>query len=78
MINGHIENHDVYTAAFCDLMGIDVDYRIGRNGRVVFLLPGDPATAATLTTYNSNPQVLVLDFVQSLKKVRAKMIALRS
>ena len=78
MNNGYIESHDVYTAAFCDYNGIEINYRLGRNGRVVFLLPGDQKTAAALVTYNSNPQVPVLDFVQSLKKVRAKMIALRS
>ncbi len=78
MNSGHIENHDVYAAAFCDYNGIEVDYRQGRNGRAVFLLPSDQETAAALNTYNTNPQVSLLDYVQSLRKVRARMIALRS
>jgi hypothetical protein len=81
MNNGNeipIETHDLYTAAFADFKGIEIIYRKRPNGRVTFILPAGQETANVLATYNSNPQIPALDFVQSLRKVRAKMIALRS
>jgi len=80
MNNGHdpIEIHDVYQASFADFKGIEIIYRKRPNGRVTFILPAGQETANVLATYNSNPQIPALDFVQSLRKVRAKMIALRS
>lgn len=77
-MNNNIELHDVYLASYLDFKGIEVDFRQAPTGRVVFLLPGKKETHDLMTQFNSNPQVPLLDYVQSLRKVRARMISMRS
>jgi len=73
-----IETHDLYTAAFADFKGVEIHYRKRANGRITFILPAGQETADALATFNQNPNVPALDYAQSLKKVRARMIALRT
>ena len=77
-MNNQIENHDIYLTSFLDMNGIDVDFRLAPTGRVIFLLPAKKETHDLMTAFHSSPKVSILDFVQSLKKIRARMIALRS
>jgi hypothetical protein len=58
--------------------GIEIDFRLAPTGRVIFILPGKKETHDLMTQFNSNPQVPLLDYVQSLRKIRARMIAMRS
>jgi len=78
MMNNQIENHDVYLTSFLDLNGIDVDFKLAPTGRVIFLLPCKKETHDMIRAFHSNPKVSVLDYVQSLRKIRARMIAMRS
>lgn len=77
-MNNNIETHDIYIAAYSDHKGINVDFRLAPTGRVVFLLPGRKEVHELISEFNTNPQVSLLDYVQSLRKIRARMIAMRS
>jgi len=77
-MNNHFEIHDVYLTSFLEMSGIEVDFRVAPTGRVVFLLPGKEGVRDLISEFNSNPQVPLLDYVQSLRKIRARMISMRA
>jgi len=76
-MNTFLEFNDLYSTAYASLKQIPVEFE-QKGNRVIFLLPNTPATTDALIEYNSNPQIRVLDFVHHCKKIRAKMIALRT
>jgi len=77
-MRNNIETHDVYIAAYLDHKSIAVDFRLAPTGRVVFLLPVKKEVHELIAEFNTNPQVPLLDYIQSLRKIRARMIAMRS
>jgi hypothetical protein len=68
--------HDIYQTAFCAYKGIEVTFT-KQNRRVIFHLPDTPGTYRTLSEFNSNPVLPLLDFITHLKRLRAVMISLR-
>jgi hypothetical protein len=77
MENGkHLPLYDIYEVAW--LHHNDVDF-VGnkQNGRVVFEVPATEETYRLLREYQNNPAVSLLDFVRSLRRVRARMLDLR-
>lgn len=68
--------YDLYQTAFLSLQGIQVDFE-RRGTRVVFLVPSNQETYELMATYNENPQIDLLDYVGSLRRMRAQMLSLR-
>ena len=76
MKDGKIPIHDVYLSAFLDLMGISPTLAF-HGSRVVFEFPNTPETGDLLGAYNRNPSVPLIDYVTSLRRLRAQMLANR-
>jgi len=68
--------HDIYQAAYCSYKGIEVKLT-KHDRRVIFHLPDTPATYRTLSEFNNNPDLPLLDFITHLKRLRAMMISMR-
>jgi len=68
--------HDVYQASYFDYKNIPINL-IREGRRVIFMLPDTPETYRIMTEFNANPIMPLLDYVTHLKKMRAKMIAMR-
>jgi hypothetical protein len=68
--------YDIHQVAW--LHHNDVDFTGNKQGgRVVFEVPATEETHRLLQEYQSNPTVFLLDFVRSLRRVRARMLDLR-
>jgi hypothetical protein len=68
--------HDIYSVAYCSYKGIDVTFT-KQDRRVIFHLPDTPDTYRTLSEFNANPIIPLLDYITHLKRLRAMMIGLR-
>jgi len=68
--------HDIYQTAYCSYKGIQVTLT-KQDSRVIFHLPDTPATYLTLSEFNNNPRLPLLDFLTHLKRLRAMMISMR-
>lgn len=68
--------HDIYGVAYCAFKGIDVT--LTKQGRrVIFHIPDTPGTYRTLSEFNNNPELPLLDYITHLKRLRAMMISMR-
>jgi len=68
--------HDIYATAYCSYKGIAVTFT-KQDRRVIFHLPDTAATYCTLSEFNNNPTLQLLDYVTHLKRLRAMMISMR-
>ena len=68
--------HDIYQAAYCVYKGIVVTFT-KQDRRVIFHLPDTPDTYRTLSEFNNNPNLPLLNYLTHLRKLRAQMINLR-
>lgn len=68
--------HDIYGVAYCAFKGIDVTLT-KQGSRVIFHIPDTPGTYRTLSEFNNNPNLPLLDYLTHLRKLRAQMINLR-
>lgn len=67
---------DLYSSAFLVFHGFDCELAL--DGRqVVFLFDPRPEIYQTLTSFNSNPELRLLDYLTHLKALRSRMIAAR-
>ena len=75
--NGTLQQMDIYVSAFLTLQGVETRL-MKQAGRVIFIFPNTPRVASLIEQYNSNPtNMRLLDYVQHLRRLRAKMVALR-
>ncbi|KWT92036.1 hypothetical protein [Candidatus Magnetominusculus xianensis] len=74
--NKRIPIHDINLTAFLSLKGFKPELTINGN-HVTFELPANDKVYCQAMAYNSNESVPVLDFVSSLRQLRAQMMALR-
>ena len=68
--------HDIYATAFCSYRGIEITLT-KHDRRVIFHLPDTPSTYRTLSEFNNNPELPLLDYITHLKRLRAMMISMR-
>lgn len=68
--------HDIYATAYCSYKGIEVNLS-KQDRRVIFHLPDTAGTYRTLSEFNNNPALPLLDYVTHLKRLRAMMISMR-
>jgi hypothetical protein len=68
--------HDIYATAYCSYKGIEVTFT-KQDRRVIFHLPDTAATYRTLSEFNNNPTLQILDYITHLKRLRAIMIGMR-
>ncbi len=67
---------DINLAAFLDLN--DVSPTLTKEGtRVVFEFPSSNRVHALLREYQSNPSVPVLDYANTLRRLRSMMLSMR-
>ena len=64
---------DIYQASYLQYKGIKPDV-IKQNGRAVFMFPAETQTFNMLDEYQADPLISVLDFVASLRRMRAELI----
>ena len=75
--NGTLQLMDIYTSAFIQLQGIEPSL-LKHAGRVVFVFPNTCRVASLIDSYNLGPAgIRLLDYVQSLRRLRSRMISLR-
>lgn len=67
---------DLNTAAFLVLHGMEVEFRL-IGTRISFEFPATPETYALLRQFQANPSVRALDFSDSIRRLRARMLAER-
>jgi|GEM_PF-619244 len=67
---------DLNTAAFLSMHGLEPELSM-QGGRVVFNFPANAEFYRLSSLYNDNSQVGCLDFVQSTKKMRGKMLSMK-
>jgi len=67
---------DIHQVSWLDYNHTEVT-ETERDGRVVFEVPATEKTYQLLQQYQTNPMVPLLDFVRSLRRVRARMLSLR-
>lgn len=68
--------NDINLSAFLDFKGIPPALK-KEGTRVIFYFPNDAETQQAMIAFNSNPAVPVLDFVATLRRLRAQMLSLR-
>lgn len=68
--------HDIYQAAYGSYRGIEVTLT-KHDRRVIFHLPDTPGTYRTLSEFNNNPALPLLDYITHLKRLRAIMVGMR-
>jgi len=71
-----ISQLDINQASFQALNGNEPDLEL-QGGRVVFVFQADEDFYRLSSLYNDNSPVNVLDFVNALRKLRAKMLSLK-
>lgn len=75
--NGNLHLMDIHLAAYLQLQGVEPAL-LKQSGRVVFSFENTRRVASLIQDYNANPSgIRLLDFVQSLRKLRSRMISLR-
>ena len=75
--NGNLHLMDIHLAAYLQLQGVEPAL-LKQSGRVVFSFENTGRVASLIQDYNANPSgIRLLDFVQSLRKLRSRMISLR-
>ena len=68
---------DLYLAAFLSMKGSEPTLE-KQGTRVVFRFPSGPNISALVDQYNlENPQIRILDYVYSVKKIRGRMLNVR-
>jgi len=68
--------YDIHQAAFLDLNGIPPIFT--KSGtRVVFEFPATRTVTKLLDTYNQNPSIPILDYVNVLRRLRSQMLSMR-
>lgn len=72
-----LELFDLNAAAYLSLQNITVSL-ITRQGRVVFVVPGDDQTRRALAQLQENPLVHALDLISHQKRLRGKMLDARN
>jgi len=68
--------NDINLSAFLDFKGIRPVLK-KEGTRVIFYFTNDSETQQAMIAYNSNPAVPILDFVATLRRLRAQMLSLR-
>jgi hypothetical protein len=71
-----ISQLDIHQASFQAMYGNDPNLEL-QGGRVVFVFQADDDFYRLSSLYNDNSPVNVLDFVNALRKLRAKMLTLK-
>lgn len=71
-----ISQLDINSASFQALNGNEPDLEL-QGGRVVFVFQANEDFYRLSSLYNDNSPVNVLDFVNALRKLRAKMLSLK-
>lgn len=74
--NQQIAILDLNTSAFLSMHGLEPTLSM-QGGRVVFNFQADEEFYRLSSLYNDNSQVGCLDFVQSIKKMRGKMLSMK-
>jgi hypothetical protein len=72
----HLPLYDIYEVSWLHLNGVAIGGS-KQSGRVVFEVPATEETYQLLHEYQTNPEVAILDFVRSLRRVRGQMLDLR-
>lgn len=71
-----ISQLDIHQASFQAMNGNEPDLEL-QGGRVVFVFQADEDFYRISSLYNDNSPVNILDFVNALRKLRAKMLSLK-
>lgn len=71
-----ISQLDIHQASFQAMNGNEPDLEL-QGGRVVFVFQANEDFYRLSSLYNDNSPVNVLDFVNALRKLRAKMLSLK-
>ena len=67
---------DIHTAAYLEFNGIELILsKIGT--RVVFSIPANDLSYRLLAEFQTNPEVPILDYVNILRRLRSRMLAVR-
>jgi hypothetical protein len=74
--NSTIPYHDIHLSAYLDYRGI-APVLFKEHGRVIFNFPNDSMTYRTISEYNANPQIPLLDYIRHLRKLRSMMLSMR-
>jgi len=67
---------DIHQSAYLLFKGIVPELQ-KEGTRVIFYFTNDAETQQAMIAYNSNPAVPILDFVATLRRLRAQMLSLR-
>ena len=67
---------DLYLSAFLALCGIQPELEIS-NMKVTFKFPVSDRLYESITLFNSNCDIQILDFITAVKTLRGKMLTLR-
>ncbi|MBA4416489.1 MAG: hypothetical protein C0392_01055 [Syntrophus sp. (in: bacteria)] len=68
--------YDIHDVAFLKLKGIEIGLVL-QGTRVLFEAPDTEEVKKLLQAFNENPPVPILNFIRTLKRLRAQMLDLR-
>jgi len=68
---------DINRAAYLEKNQIKAHLIKRADGRVVFRFPADEKVQRLLVEYETNPEIRLLDFVITLKRLRGRMLDIR-
>jgi len=68
---------DLYLTAYLQLNDVQPELTL-QGGKVLFEFPVGESTYRLLKKYNENPSVPVLDFVNIVRSLRARMITIKN
>jgi hypothetical protein len=67
---------DIYLSSFLLLHGIEPQFEM-KNGKVIFIFPGDDRVYRLMNLFNNNADVPVADFATIIKTLRGKMLTFK-
>jgi len=67
---------DIHTASFLELNNVSPQLTL-QGTRVVFEFDANDEVYKLLKTYQSNPAIPILDFVNVLRRLRSRMLSMR-
>ena len=71
-----LPQHDINASAYLEYKGIQAELTL-QGTRVVFEFPATNEVYALLREYQGNPSTPILDYVNVLRRLRARMLELR-
>ncbi len=70
----NVQIKDIHLAAYIELQGIEAHFTMVGT-RVLFEFPNDDITAKFMAEFQCNPAIPILDYVNTLRRLRSRMLA---